>query len=365
VSANDCLSMLELAAYRAGEDVPGAEQHLTACARCRALLAGLPELQPSALPQSAPELPYLQPRPDQARPQDLKTGQLWTAAPEHETGWRELVVVLAPQPAVDGHEMVLIAPVDTSFDDATSTDLIVDESPLGYRHLVSVGMQGIVLRAQLDRYRGRLELPEREAIVDIYRALLGESQRATQAPTGPPLTGPDDPRASARATRADELRSLFAPADRLLGQEPEDDAPEMITLGGILSGVIAGDEWDRPALLTAAAVDGAVFDRMLDDRLDLTDQRDVTDVQRVLTVIRLDDWRGPVRASLQRSRGGVRRATGAEPAIAARSFAGLSDAERERDLMRDQTAIDESAPARKRAVESYLQALEKQIDDAE
>jgi hypothetical protein len=365
VSANDCLSMLELAAYRAGEDVPGAEQHLTGCARCRALLAGLPELQPPALPESGPELPHLQPRADQARPQDLKTGQLWTAGPEHETGWRELVVVLAPQPAVDGHEMVLVAPVDTAFDDAISTDLIVNESPLGYRHLVSVGMQGIVLREQLERYRGRLELPEREALVDIYRALLGQSQRATQAPTGPPLAGPNDPRTSARAARADELRWLFAPADRLLGQEPEDDAPEMITLGGVLGGVLAGDEWDRSSLLTAAGVDGGVFDRMLDDRLDLTDQSDVPDVQSVLTVIRLDDWRAPVRATLQRSRGGMRRATGAEPAIAARSFAGVSDAERERDLMRDQTAIDESPPARERAVESYLQALEKQIDDAE
>lgn len=104
---------------------------------------------------------------------------------------------------------------------------------------------------------------------------------------------------------------------------------------------------------------------MLNDRLDLTDQSDVPDVQRVLTVIRLDDGRDPVRASLQRSRGGMRRATGAETAIAARSFAGVSDAERERDLMRDQIAIDESPRAREGAVESYLQALEKQIDDAE
>jgi hypothetical protein len=43
----------------------------------------------------------------------------------------------------------------------------------------------------------------------------------------------------------------------------------------------------------------------------------------------------------------------------------VSDAERERDLMRDQTSIDKSPRARERAVESYLQALEKQIDDAE
>jgi hypothetical protein len=290
---------------------------------------------------------------------------LWTAALEDAPGWRELVVVLAPQPSVGGREMVLIAPVDTAFDDATSTDVIIDESPLGYRHLVSVGMQGIVLREQLERCLGRLDTAEREAIVDIYRALLGDSERTTQAPTGLPLAGPDDPRAPARAARADALRSLFAPADRLLGQEPEDDEPEMITLGGILSGVIAGDEWDRSSLLTAAAVDGAVFDRMIGDRLDLTDQSDVPDVQRVLTVIRLDDWRDPVRASLQRSRGGMRRATGAEPAIAARSFAGVSDAERERDLMRNQTSIDASPRARERAAESYLQALEKQIDDAE
>jgi len=53
------------------------------------------------------------------------------------------------------------------------------------------------------------------------------------------------------------------------------------------------------------------------------------------------------------------------PAIAARSFAGVSDAEREDDLMHDQTAIDESEHARAHAIESYLQALGKQIDDAE
>lgn len=215
---------------------------------------------------------------------------------------------------------------------------------------------------QTFRYHGRLELSDREAIVDIYRALLGQSERATQAATGLPLAGPEDPRASALAARADELRPLFAPADRLLGQEPE---PEMITLGSILTGVITGDEWDRSSLLTAAGVDGAVFTRMLADRLDLTDQTDLPDVQRVLKVIRLDDWRDPVRATLERSPGGARQATGADPAIAARSFAGVSDTERERDLMRDQTEIDQSIGARERAVESYLKALEKQIDDAE
>jgi hypothetical protein len=85
----------------------------------------------------------------------------------------------------------------------------------------------------------------------------------------------------------------------------------------------------------------------------------------VLNVFKLDDWRTPVRGSLHRSRGGSREATGAEPAIAARSFAGVSDAEREDDLMHDQTAIDESEHARAHAIESYLQALGKQIDDAE
>ena len=357
--------MLEIAAYRAGEDVPEAELHLASCARCRALLATLPELQPPAPSQPGPQLPRLQPRPVQLSPRELKTGQLWTATLEGQPDWREIVVVLAPQPAVDSQEMVLIAPVDTAFDDATSTDLIVNDSPLGYRHLVSMGMQGTVLRDQLDRYLGRLDMPEREALVDIYRTLLGHSDRTTEAPSGLPLVGPDDPRASARATRMDELRSLFAPADRLLGQEPEHDRSELITLGGILTGVITSSEWDRPSLLTAAGVDGAVFDRMLNDQLDLTDQTDVPEVQRVLNVFKLDDWRTPVRGSLHRSRGGSREATGAEPAIAARSFAGVSDAEREDDLMHDQTAIDESEHARAHAIESYLQALGKQIDDAE
>ena len=79
---------------------------------------------------------------------------------------------------------------------------------------------GVVLRAQLDRYLGRLEMPEREAVVDIYRALMNQAAVTTRAPTGAPLTGPEDPRASRAQLVSDELRSLFAMADRLLGQEP-------------------------------------------------------------------------------------------------------------------------------------------------
>jgi hypothetical protein len=290
--------MLEIAAHHAGENLPGAEDHLAACARCRALLASLPDI-PQAAPQPRQELPRVRSRPREIPPEELKTGQLWTATLEGRPEWREIVVVLAPQPAADDQELVLVAPVDTAFDDATSSDLIVDDSPLGYRHVVSVGMQGVVLRAQLDRYLGRLEMPEREAIVDIYRALMTQAEVTTRALTGAPLAGPEDPRSSARAARSDELRSLFAMADRLLGHEPEDDQPQAITLGGILAGVVSGEEWDRTSLLTAAHVDGAIFDRMLADQLDLTDQSDVGEVQRVLNVIHLDDWRGPVRASLQ------------------------------------------------------------------
>ena len=66
-------------------------------------------------------------------PDELKTGQLWTAALEDDAGWHKLVVVLAPHPSVAGQEMVLIAPVDTVFDDATSTDLIVELGPRRHR----------------------------------------------------------------------------------------------------------------------------------------------------------------------------------------------------------------------------------------
>jgi hypothetical protein len=38
------------------------------------------------------------------------------------------------------------------------------------------------LREQLDRYLGRLDMAEREAIVDIYRGLLGHDERTPQAP---------------------------------------------------------------------------------------------------------------------------------------------------------------------------------------
>jgi hypothetical protein len=254
---------------------------------------------------------------------------------------------------------VLIAPVDTCLDNATSTDLIVDRSPLGYRHLVSVGLQGPMLTDQLERYLGRLERPERQALADIYSQLFGAGEGTSAGAIGLSLTGAEDPRASARAARAEELRPLFAPADRLLGQEDEP-----LTFGALLAGVIESAEWDRPSVLTATGVSGASLDRMLEDRLDLTDRSDVADVRRVINLVQLEDWRDPVSHSLRRSPGGLRVATGGEPAIAARSFAGVSDAERERDLMRDQTGVDKSPEARERATESYLAELEKELDDA-
>lgn len=355
----DCLSMLELAAYSAGEGDREAEEHVADCARCRALLVALPDLEPPPEPDESNVIPPLAARELPEQPAELSTGQIWTAVPEDQRDVRELVVVLARQPAVDDQELVLVAPVDTGIDDATSTDLIVDRSPLGYRHLVSVGLQGTVLTDQLERYLGRLERPERQALADIYTMLFTVGEGTTTGTTGPPLTGPEDPRASARMARADELRPLFAPADRLLGQEDEP-----LTFGAILAGVVESDEWDRPSVLTATGVSGASLDRMLGDRLDVTDRSDVADVRRLITVIQLEDWREPVSHSLRRSPGGLRVATGGEPAIAARSFAGVSDAERERDLMRDQTGIDQSPGARERAIESYLAALEKELDDA-
>lgn len=356
---HDCLSMLELVAYRAGEGGHDAEEHLADCARCRALLAGLPELEPPSEAGERDVIPRLAARELPERPAELRTGQIWTAVPENQPDVREVVVVLARQSAVDGQGLVLIAPVDTCLDNATSTDLIADGSPLGYRHLVSVGLQGTVLTDQLESYLGRLERRERQALADIYSKLFGAGEGTAAGATGLPLTGPEDPRASARVGRVEELRPLFAPADRLLGQEDEP-----LTFGAILAGVIESDEWDRPSVLTATGVGGASLDRMLEDRLDLTDRSDVADVRQLIKVIQLEDWRDPVFHSLRLSPGGLRVATGGEPAIAARSFAGVSDAERERDLMRDQTRIDESPGAREHAIESYLAALEKELDDA-
>jgi hypothetical protein len=355
----DCLSVLELAAYRAGQGDQKAEEHLADCARCRALLASLPDMEPPPEPNESGVIPRLAAREIPKRPAELTTGQIWTAVPENQSDVREVVVVLARQAAVDNEELVLIAPVDTCLDNATSTDLIVDRSPLGYRHLVSVGLQGPMLTDQLERYLGRLERPERQALADIYSQLFGAGEGTSAGAIGLSLTGAEDPRASARAARAEELRPLFAPADRLLGQEDEP-----LTFGALLAGVIESAEWDRPSVLTATGVSGASLDRMLEDRLDLTDRSDVADVRRVINLVQLEDWRDPVSHSLRRSPGGLRVATGGEPAIAARSFAGVSDAERERDLMRDQTGVDKSPEARERATESYLAELEKELDDA-
>jgi hypothetical protein len=140
MSMNSCLSMLELVAYQAGEDPDcWAERHLAECARCRALLADTGQL---AEPRTAQEPPLarLEPRVLPERPHDLLTGQVWSAQVEGDPDWREVVVVLSRQPSVDNHELVLVAPINLQLEDAASADVIVEDSPLGYQHLVSVGL---------------------------------------------------------------------------------------------------------------------------------------------------------------------------------------------------------------------------------
>jgi hypothetical protein len=377
VNFQACPSLIELLALRDTGEPESLTEHVRGCGRCQALLAELPEIRLEDI--RSPELPDASlsgvARPVLASPAEVLTGQLWLAAGTPEDEEREVVAVIgrSPEPG-----LILVAPTSSDLTHAADSDLIVRESALGYPHLVCVWNQGTVEREQLQQYVGRLDRPAREDLVSLYRWLLGASERQPlSTPVGPSIDEAEDARLIFRALQQDRLRRLWRQADERLGQEAhqvevgattllegaaEAHAPTP-TLGQALEEVLSGPEWDVPSLLDSSGAASTSLQAMRADGLDLTGRSDVVDVAKVLRVVKLDDHLDLVRASLERSSGGLPQAPKELGQIAARSRSDVSEEQRTKDVYRRTGKVDRSAEGRRKAIEAYLGELETELDD--
>lgn len=368
---DDCMSLLELTEIKATSrsDVE-ARAHLLECPRCRLLLETLAGEEPSSAssqvdrPQtalfrlaarSAPEPPAGAPR----------TGDIYLAAGE-SSHTREVVVVIGRAPQRD--DIFVVAPTSTALDAAADLDLTIHDSPLGYQHLVSVWAQGQVFADQLVEFVGRLERPDRERLVllfDVTRGQAGERERGEEV--GLPLQAPDDPRRTHQALLLDRFRRLYGPVDRALETlDAHRPLPTAAQTVGELVEAHFGETWDVSSLVSVARVARADIDRIRRDELDLTDRADVGSLAAVLFALEVpvEDAEAPVRRTLELVPGGERVAAGGGATrMAARSHADVDEATRTRDLYRDQSEVDTSAEARRRAADRYWSDLADELEE--
>lgn len=376
----ECLSLMELLDLRAGVDDPEARRHVDGCPRCRVLLDGMPaEITLPTLPATTV---ILRARSSQARPERVRTGQLWRANTSGEGDWSWIVAVIGRAP--DAENRILVVPAVAEPELATERDLVVDATALGYDGFLDLQNLGPVLRTQLVEYLGTLSRSQTEALVALYRWTLGGESEPTGLPTGLPVLGEADPRLLAAEERGDELRALWRDADAQVtdleevqerdldsecrrgsqldpGHEPNAGLTEILQLR--LKG--PGAEWDRASLLERTGVDGGHFDQFVKGRLDLTDKTDVQDLANVLHVLDIpwEEAENAVAISLWASPGGRREATGPAMPMAARSQPGISEEDVTRDLYADQSEIDRSAKARSTEIAAYLAELRQALDE--
>jgi hypothetical protein len=371
MNPGECPSVMELLALRETNEPQTVADHVATCLRCRARVRALSLAAVEGIPDAPTPAVLLQgqARASAHRPAELRTGQVWIAAPEPDTDVQEVVVVIGRAPAA---ELVIVAPTSTALEEAGETDLIVEDSPAGYPHLIEVWNHGVVWPTQLREYVGRFDRMVREDVVGVYRWLSGAGPAVTpKTPVGPAISSRSDERLVHRALRQDHMRPLWAAADRHLGAETQDEsatrgqATPGRTLGLALGELLQGPEWDEPSLLDASGASADALHRMRADRLELTDRSDVVEVGKVLRVVDFDDPLGLVRATLERSPGGLHRAPEHLGRLAARSRAEVSDQQRARDVYRNVGDVDESAEGRQAAVHAYLRDLETELDATE
>lgn len=368
MNPGDCPSVMELLALSDVNEPQTTAEHVAECPRCSARLR---ELQAVAVDGfSDPPAPESRLR-GRVRsladtPEELRTGQLWTAAPDPGGASHEVVVVIGRAP---GGDLVIVAPTSTALEQAGESDLIVEDSPAGYSHLVEVWNHGVLSPAELRQYLGRVHRPVRQDLVDLYRWLSGAGESlTTRTPVGPAISSRDDERLVHRTLRQDQVRPLWATANRHLGAEPDEPADvtgqrmPARTFGIMLDELLEGPEWDVPSLLDASGVSAAALQNMRHDRLELTGRSDVVDVGRVLRAVDVNDPLGLVKATLERGPGGLHQAPKQLGRVAARSRADVSDQQRTRDVYRNVGEVDESAEGRQKAVDAYLRDLETELD---
>ncbi len=370
---SDCLSVMELLEFRnAGEAADHeARAHLNRCPRCTALLERLPEVRADEalrLPASLPEAPAR--RESQPGPDEIRVGQLWLATAPSQPDWSCPVAVIGRPRQRPG--TALVAPVAEEIEEASDLDLMIERSPLGYRHLIGVWDYGSVFEHQLKEYVGALSDQEKACLVALYRHIVAGDPFPRMARVGPSLAGADDPRRRFRDLLLERTRPLYGPVrEAALNEAPqpsEGEAPAAAgdpTFGSILAGVLAGPDWDRQTLLETAQLSGTELDRFLSDSLDLTTQQDVEPLARTIRVLDLDvdEVREPVMLSLAVSPGGQLRAGNHEFAAAARAFSCVSEEEVTRDLYRRYVDIDQAPEARRRAIDAYWQALVEKLEE--
>jgi len=198
-----CLSVLELLDLAAGEDDPLARRHVACCRRCRALLAGLPDVW--SFTDVPPARVRVAARPSARRPDGVRSGQLWRAVGLQSADWAEVVAVVRSCPNRGRAYLVVQWIIEQEL--ATDADLVLGPDPLGYPAFLDLANPGIVLEEQLVTCLGRLPRKQGEALAALGRGL------DPTAPTGVPVLAAGDPRLLAEQARADRLRALWPAAD--------------------------------------------------------------------------------------------------------------------------------------------------------
>lgn len=384
-----CLSLMELLNIAEGAIDTDGRAHLDACPRCRALLATLPaSVQLPALTRSATDQTHTTKGSTAPAPaSSTRTGSLWRALPTPTDDFAWVVVIIGRSPESD--DRFLVAPVIGAPDTPTEQDLLLDRELLGYGAFADAANTGMVLRDQLVQPLGQLGEPEVKALKTLYRAVLGGGPAPEPHLVGTPVLDDADPRLLQADARRQSLRALWRAADRLVdaedAEEVEDvDAPDVPTsaagdpaevevhvagLAATITGYIEGPHasWDRATLLENSGADGAHVDAFLRDELDLTDMGDVSDLARVMRSLDIEweETERVVTASLWRSSGGVRRASGGSLPMAARGGPGQSEEEVTRALYADQTTVDTSQAARAQQVARYIAELRQALDELE
>lgn len=364
----ECLSMIELLDVKQGGQAPAdIQRHLLGCSRCQALLAQIPEDQVE--PPEPNELPAPRKREAALAPDRLTSGQLWAVHVDHD--WREVVALLGQSPESDKH--LLVAPVAADTWQATERDLLLDRDLLGYDCFADVGNAGMLHRAVLTEYRGALAPPSVDALLGLYRHMMGAQAQAPQANTGVPVVDAEDPRLLAANQRAERFQALWRDVLATVDQEEQEASGEVAgeeevapaTLGGYLAEQLAGAQWDRAALLEESQADPNQFERFLHDDLDLTHRAGTTDLARVLVLLHPEpqELEPEVTATLRVSEGGEPYSSGTPSRMAARSQPGQSHEQITRDLYRGSAQVDRSEDARERQVKAYLKELWEAVDE--
>lgn len=353
----ECLSLMELLDIRADAADAAARAHLAACKRCQALLNELPVTSPGPLAAGASSMYSTDPRVASPAP-EVKTGHLWRAQAAADADWSWVVAIIGRSPHIAGG--VVVAPVFGGWSLATEDDLVLPESIVGYPAFVDLGNVGTLFEWQLTVPTGRLDPRLADALVGLYRALLGAGSRP-EASTGAPVVGADDERLLASEERGQALRALWRAVDEQV------DEPEVVDLPALLRSRIEGEQadWERTSLLEATGIDVSHYSGFTEGRLDLTDKRDLGDLALVLHELEVPwaDARPVVEVTLRSSAGGQRFSAGLDLPLAARSRPGMSEDEIADELYGDVTGVDTSVPARQLEIEAYLAELRQALDD--